>query len=78
MKKTKENSTGEQCGKTENQRKNNSKRAWQFLKDFATVKQGKAATIQDRSGNGLTDISNRNPRNQTVYQRCFERQQQEQ
>ena len=42
MKKAKENWIGEQCSKTEeNLRKNNSKRAYQLVIDFTTVKQGK-------------------------------------
>ena len=41
MKKAKENWTGEQCNETEeNLRKNNSKRAYQLMKDLTTVKQG--------------------------------------
>ena len=45
MKKAKENWIGEQCSETEeNLRKNNSKRAYQLVKDLTTVKQGKATT----------------------------------
>ena len=36
-------------------RKNNSKRAYQLLKDLTTVKQGKATTVQDHSGKCLTE-----------------------
>ena len=55
MKKAKENWIGEQCSDIkENLRKNNSKRAYQFVKDLTTVKQGKATTIQYRSGKCLT------------------------
>ena len=51
MKKAKENWIGEQCSAIEeNLMKNNSKRAYQLLKDSTTVKQGKATTVQDRSG----------------------------
>ena len=52
MKKAKENWTGEQCSEIEkkNLRKNNSKRVYQLVKDLTTVKQGKATTVQDRSG----------------------------
>ena len=40
------------CSKIEkNLRKNNSKRAYQLAKSLTTVKQGKATTVQDRSGN---------------------------
>ena len=52
----KENWIGEQCSETEeNLRKNNSKRAYQLLKHLTTVKQGKATTVQDRSGKCLTE-----------------------
>ena len=51
MKKTQENWIGEQCSEIEeNLRKNNSKRAYQLVKDLTTVKQRKATTVQDRSG----------------------------
>ena len=47
MKKAKENWIGEQCSEIEeNLRKNNSKRAYQLVKDLTTVKQGKATTVQ--------------------------------
>ena len=36
-------------------RKNNSKRAYQLVKDLTTVKQGKATTVQYRSGKCLTE-----------------------
>ena len=56
MKKAKENWIGEQCGETEeNLRKNKSKRTYQLVKDLTTVKQGKATTVQDRSGKCLTE-----------------------
>ena len=39
---------GEQCSETEeNLRKNNSKRAYELVKDLTTVKQGKVTTVQD-------------------------------
>ena len=61
-KQTKENWTGEQCTETENTlRKNNSKRAYQLVKDLTTVKKGKTATIQDRSGKCLTEERNSEP-----------------
>ena len=57
MKKAKENWIGEQCNENEeNLRKNNSKRAFQRVKDLATVKQGKAITTQDRSRKCLTEV----------------------
>ena len=56
MKKAKENWIGEQCSEIEeNLRKNNSKRAYQLVKDLTTVKQGKATTVKDRSGKYLTE-----------------------
>ena len=36
-------------------KKNNSKRANQLTKDLTTVKQGKATTVQDRSGKRFTE-----------------------
>ena len=59
MKKAEENWIGEQCGETEeNLRKNNSKRAYQLVKDLTTVKQGKATSVQDRSGRCLIEERN--------------------
>ena len=56
MKKANENWIGEQCSEIEeNLTKNNSKGAYQLVKDLTTVKQGKATTVQDRSGRYLTD-----------------------
>ena len=55
-KKAKENWIGEQCSETEeNLKKNNSKRAYELVKDLTTVKQGKVTTVQDRSGKCLTE-----------------------
>ena len=55
MKKAKENWRGEQCTETKEQlRKDNSKRAYQLVKNLTTVKQGKATTVHDRSGKCLT------------------------
>ena len=55
-KKATENWLGEQCSEIEeNLRKNNSKKAYQLVKDLTTVKQGKATTVQDRSGKCLTE-----------------------
>ena len=46
MKKAEENWIGELCSEIEeNLRKNNSKRAYQLVKDLTTVKQGKATTV---------------------------------
>ena len=56
MKKSKENWIGEQCCEIEkNLRKNNSKKAYQLVEDLTTVKQGKAPTVEDRSGKRLTE-----------------------
>ena len=56
MKKAKENWIGEQCSEIEeNLRKNNTMRAYQLVIDLTTVKQGKATTVQDRSGKCLTE-----------------------
>ena len=56
MNKAKENWIGKQFSESEgNLRKNNSKRANQLVKDLTTVKQGKATTVQDRSGKCLTE-----------------------
>ena len=51
-----ENWIGERCTEIEeNQRKNNSKRAYQLVKDLTTVIQGKVTTVQDRSGKCLKE-----------------------
>ena len=56
MKNAKENLSGEQFSeKKENLRKNNSKRAYQLVKDLTAVKQRKATTIQDHSEKCLTE-----------------------
>ena len=56
MKKAKEKWIEEQCSEIEeNLRKNNSKRAYQLVKDLITVKQGKATTVQNRSGTCLVE-----------------------
>ena len=47
---------GEQCSEIEeNLRKNNSKRAYQLVKDLTTVKQAKATTTQSRLAKCLTE-----------------------
>ena len=46
MKKAKENWIGEQCSEIEEYlKKNDSKRAYQMVKDLTTVKLGKATTV---------------------------------
>ena len=53
---TKGNWIGQQCSENEeNLKKNNSKRAYQLVKDLTTVTQGKATIVQDRSGKCLTE-----------------------
>ena len=55
-KKAKENWIGEQCSEIEeNRKKNNSKMAYQLVKDLTTLKQGKATTVQDRLGKCPTE-----------------------
>ena len=52
MKKAKENWMKGQCSDIEgNMRNKNSARTYQLVKNLTTVKQGKATTVQDRSGN---------------------------
>ena len=55
MKKAKENWIGEHCSDIEENLRKNSKRAYQFVKDLTTLKQGKATTVQDLSGKYLTE-----------------------
>ena len=55
MKKAKENWIGERCNEIEENLRKNNKRAYQLVKDFTTVKQGKATSVQDRSGKCLTE-----------------------
>ena len=56
MNKAKENWIGEQCSEIENKlRKNNRKKAYQLVKDLTTVNQEKPTTVQDPSGNCLTE-----------------------
>ena len=56
QKEGKENWIGAQCEKIENcLNKNNSKRAYQLVKDLMSEKQGRSSTIQDKSGKCLTE-----------------------
>ena len=56
MKKAKGNWIGEQCSQIEeNLRKNNSKRAYQLVKDLTTVKQGKATNARDHGRTRWTE-----------------------
>ena len=47
--------TKDQCGEVEENLGKNIKRAYQLVKDLTIVKQGKATTVQDRSGKCLTE-----------------------
>ena len=54
MKKAKEDWIGTQCEEIETcLNKNNSKRAYQLVKDLILDKQGRSSTIQDKSGKCL-------------------------
>ena len=56
MKMAKETRIQDQCQEVEAcLRKNNSKKAYQLVKDLITEKQGKSTTIQDKSGKCLTE-----------------------
>ena len=56
MKKAKEDWIGAQSEETETcLNKNNSKRAYQLVKDLTSEKQGRSSTIQDISGKCLTE-----------------------
>ena len=56
VKKAKEDWIGDQCEEIETcLNKNNSKRAYQLVKDLTSEKQGRSSTIQDKSGKCLTE-----------------------
>ena len=56
VKEAKEDWIGAQCGEIETcLNKNNSKRAYQLVKDPTSEKQGRSSTIQDTSGKCLTE-----------------------
>ena len=56
MKKAKEDWIGAQCEEIETYlNKNNSKRAYQLVKDLTSKKQGRSSTIQEKSGKCLTE-----------------------
>ena len=56
VKKAKEDWIGAQCEEIETcLTKNNSKRAYQLVKDLTSEKQGRSSTIQDKSGKCLTE-----------------------
>ena len=55
VKKAKEDWIGTQCKEIETcLNKNNSKKAYQLMKDLTSEKQGRSSTIQDRSGKCVT------------------------
>ena len=56
VKKAKEDWIGAQCEEIETcLNKNNSKKAYQLVKDLTSEKQGRSSTIQDKSGKCLTE-----------------------
>ena len=56
VKKAKEDWIGAQCEEIETcLNKNNSKRAYQLVKDLTSEKQGRSSNIQDKSGKCLTE-----------------------
>ena len=56
VKKAKEDWIGAQCEEIETGlNKNNSKRAYQLVKDLTSEKQGRSSTIQNKSGKCLTE-----------------------
>lgn len=56
MKKAKENWIEEQCQDIEDSlKKNNSKKAYQLVKDLTSTKQGRTTTIQNKDGKSLTE-----------------------
>ena len=56
MKRAKETWIEEQCqGIDENLRRNNSKKAYQIVKDLTSTKKGRTTTIQDKDGDCLTE-----------------------
>ena len=56
MKKAKEDWIGAQCEEIETcLNKDNSKRAYQLVKDLTSERQGRSSAIQDKSGKSLTE-----------------------
>ena len=71
MKKAKEDWIGAQCEEIETcLNKNNSKRAYQLVKDLASEKQGRSSTIQDKSGKCLTEEKEILSRWTNIAQNC--------
>ena len=50
--------------------KNNSKRAYQLVKDLTSEKQGRSSTIQGKSGKCLTDENVISADGQNIAQNC--------
>ena len=71
VKKAKEDWIGAQCEEIETcLNKNNSKRAYQLVKDLASEKQGRSSTIQDKSGKCLTEEKRFSADGQNIAQNC--------
>ena len=72
MKKAKEDWIGAQCEEIETcLNKNNSKRAYQLVKDLTSEKQGRSSTIQDKSlGNVLLKKKRFSADGQNIAQNC--------
>ena len=71
VKKAKEDWIGAQCEEIETcLKKNNSKRAYQLVKDLTSEKQGRSSTIQDKSGNVLLKKKRFSADGQNIAQNC--------
>ena len=71
VKKAKEDWIGTQCEETETcLNKNNSKRAYQLVKDLTSEKQGRSSTIQDKSGKCLIEEKELLAHGQNIAQNC--------
>ena len=72
VKKAKEDWIGAQCEEIETcLNKNNSKRAYQLVKDLTSEKQGRSSTIQDKSGKCLTEEKRFSADGQNIAQNCI-------
>ena len=71
MKKAKEDWIRAQCEEIETcLNKNNSKRAYQLMKDLASEEHGRSSTIQDRSGKCFTGYKRFLADGQNIAQNC--------
>ena len=71
VKKAKEDWTGAQCEEIETcLNKNNSKRAYQLVKDLTSEKKGRFSTIQDKSGKVLLKKNRFSADGQNIAQNC--------